>query len=202
MTKTNLHEVASTMLTRAQRQGFVLPSDVRGELVHCGMSEAQWQDVIALIRPSLRLRQGRYYHQPAVSARLREEKTQQRAIQQAVRSIIVQYRKASAEKQRRRQDRTDFVQPVKVRTEDQRERTLLSRDLSRTGIRLIGTDSLLGQKVQVFLPRPDRETPTCFLVRILWTCTVGDGLFENGGAFLQMVDDQHDPLQAAGARTL
>ncbi len=80
----------------------------------------------------------------------------------------------------------DFVQTVAVRTEDGEEFTLLSRDLSATGIRLVGTRRLLGHKVHVLVPRPDGEPPYDFLVRILWTCAVGDGLFENGGAFLDV----------------
>jgi hypothetical protein len=83
---------------------------------------------------------------------------------------------------------------VKVRAEDGRECTLLSRDVSATGIRLIGTRRLLGQKVRVSIPRPGAATTDSpraaagwsFLVRILWTCAVGDDLFENGGAFMEV----------------
>ena len=77
-----------------------------------------------------------------------------------------------------------------MQTDDQREMSLLSRDLSTTGIRLIGTRSLLGQKVRVLLPRSDSPEPWSFLVRILWTCTVGDNLFENGGSFLEVTSDE------------
>ena len=55
---------------------------------------------------------------------------------------------------------------------------VLTRDLSASGIRLIGTRRLLGQKVTVRLGGFD------FQVRILWTCPVGDDLVENGGTFL------------------
>ena len=91
---------------------------------------------------------------------------------------------------RRQQGRADFIQPVKVRIDSQRELAVLSRDLSETGIRLIGTHSLLGHKVEVTIPRPEGGDPCCFLTRILWTCVVGDGLFENGGTFLEMVQGQ------------
>jgi hypothetical protein len=89
--------------------------------------------------------------------------------------------------ERRLQGRIDFIKQVKVRSEDGREQTLLSRDLSLTGIHLLGARSFLGQKVHVTLPGGDGQ-PLCFLVRILWTCMVCDGLFENGGSFLEQVD--------------
>ena len=57
------------------------------------------------------------------------------------------------------------------------ELTLLSRDLSLTGVRLISSRSLLGQKVHLFLPAEDGGDPYHFLVRILWSYAVGDGLF-------------------------
>jgi hypothetical protein len=63
--------------------------------------------------------------------------------------------------------------------------TLLSRDLSTTGIRLVGTKRLLGQKVRVLIPNGE-GAPLDFLVRILWTCPVGDDLVENGGTFISV----------------
>ena len=77
---------------------------------------------------------------------------------------------------------------MRVRIDREREITVLSRDLSEAGIRLIGTQSFLGQKVEVLISQPDGGEPLCFLTRILWTCTVGDGLFENGGVFLEKLD--------------
>jgi hypothetical protein len=65
-----------------------------------------------------------------------------------------------------------------VITEDGREFTLLSRDLSASGIRLIGTRRLLGQRIKVRIGALD------FQVRVLWACPVGDDLVENGGTFL------------------
>ena len=64
---------------------------------------------------------------------------------------------------------------------------MLTRDLSPTGLRLLGSRSLLGQKVRVHLAGNGGRSCT-FLVRILWSCAVGDNLFENGGSFLGMVD--------------
>jgi len=115
-------------------------------------------------------------------------RSQQEDIRRAVRRLIRQHRAAAARVERRGQDRLDYVQPVKVRTEDDREFTLLSRDLSSTGIRLVGTRRLLGQKVRISIPQPEDGPPCHFVVRILWTCAVGDDLFENGGSFLEVED--------------
>ncbi len=101
--------------------------------------------------------------------------------------MIRQHRRQAREQERRGQARIDFVQPVKVQTDDGKEYTLLTRDLSTTGVRLIGTRRLLGQKVHLLLPREPAEAPYRLRVRILWTCAVGDDLFENGGSFLELV---------------
>ncbi len=85
-----------------------------------------------------------------------------------------------------------------MQTEDRREYTLLSRDLSTTGIRLIGTRSLLGQKVRMVLTPDDQAEACVFLVRILWTCAIGDDLFENGGTFLEVVPQASVLLKVVG----
>jgi hypothetical protein len=193
MIMTDLQGVANTVVRRAQRQGFVLPREVREEVTHAGVAEALWKDVLALARPSLSYRQGRYYYTAAVTERMLREQRLQRGIQRAVRQLIRQHKQTASRKERRGQDRIDFIQPVQVITEDQREFTLLSRDLSTTGIRLIGTRSLLGQKVRVQIPGTEHDERCCFLVRVLWTCAVGDELFENGGTFLEMLDPEPKP---------
>ena len=182
-----LQPIVQAVTRRAQRQGFVLQREVREELAHAGLAENRWKDVVAGAKPALRYRQGRYYYQPAVSDRLREEMRHQQAIHRIIGQLIRQYKKSVAQLDRRQQGRIDFVQPVKVETDDGRQLSLLSRDLSPSGIRLIGTRSLLGQKVRVLIPRPDSDEPWYFVVRILWTCTVGDALFENGGSFLEVM---------------
>jgi hypothetical protein len=103
-----------------------------------------------------------------------------------VREIIQKHREAASEVECREEDRFDFIQPVKVTTEDQREYTLISRDISLTGIRLIGTRRFLGQKLRVEIPRTASTPPSSFLVRILWTCAISDELYENGGTFLEI----------------
>ena len=85
---------------------------------------------------------------------------------------------------RRAKGRVVFVQPACVLMDDNRTPTLLTRDLSMTGIRLIGTHRLLGQKVRVLVPAGDELYE--FVVCILWTCPVGGDLVENGGAFLSV----------------
>jgi hypothetical protein len=187
MTLTDLQDIAKRMVQRAQQHGYVVPREIRAELSQAGLPDEQWKDVVELARPSLHYRQGRYYYVNAVSPRLRQELGQQERIRDAIRQLIRTHRQRAAQVERRGQDRIDFIQPVKVQTEDRREYTLLSRDLSTTGIRLIGTRSLLGQKIRVLLPQEDGNEPCVFLVRVLWTCALGEDLFENGGTFIELV---------------
>jgi len=187
MIQANLQGVAETVVRQAQRQRFVVPREIREVLTEAGVSNKKWKEVVTLARPSLDYRRGRYYYKPAVSERVLQERYRQRSIQRAVRQLIRQQKASAGQVERRQQDRIDFIQPVTVQTSDQRVFRLLSQDLSPTGIRLIGTRSLLGQKVRVLVPRADSAEPCCFLVHILWTCTVGDELLENGGMFLDVL---------------
>ena len=187
MTTANLNGIADRVVLRAQRQGFVAPREVREELVQAGASAALWKDVVALARRSLTLRRGRYYYSDPVSERVRREQNQQLGVRQAVDQLLSLARPGEAAPvERRSQGRVDYVQTVTVRTEDGGEFALLSRDLSATGIRLVGTRRLLGQKVHVLVPAAGENGPYDFVVRVLWTCAVGDGLYENGGAFLEV----------------
>lgn len=186
MISTDLQEIANAVIRRARQQGSVAAADVQAELSRAGERDDLWKDVLALARPALSYRQGRYHYLPAVGPRRHE--VQQQKVRRAVRRLVRRYR-ADARVERRRQDRLDFIQPVQVETEDGRTWTLLSRDLSPTGIRLIGTRHLLGQKVRVRIPGPGDGEPACFVVRVLWTCSVGDDLYENGGTFLEAEDN-------------
>jgi hypothetical protein len=188
MTSTDLQDIANAVIRRARQQGSVAAGDVQAELARAGERDDLWKDVLALARPSLSYRQGRYHYLATAGPRLREQQQQQK-IRRAVRRLVRQYRSDADQVERRRQERFDFVQPVQVKTEDGRSLTLLSRDLSPTGIRLIGTRHLLGQKVHVHIPCAGSGEPVCFLVRIVWTCAVGEDLFENGGTFLETVTD-------------
>ena len=199
MSQSDLQAIVNAVIQRAQRQGFVLPEEVRDELVRAGQPDSLWKDVLALARPALSYRDGRYEFVSTVSARAQEEQHQQQRIRAAVQELIGRHR-AAGPVERREEDRVDFIQPVRVRTEDGREFTLLSRDVSPAGIRLIGTRRLLGQKVRVLIagpeggpngtPAPAAGRPLCFLVRILWTCALGDDLFENGGMFLDALPEE------------
>jgi hypothetical protein len=198
MIMTQLQGIASTVVHRAQRQGFVIPRQVREELTGAGLSGDLWKEVIALAGSTLAYRQGRYHYVSVVSARMEEEQRHQEAIRRAVRRLVRAYKAEAARAERRQHDRVDFIQPVKVQTEDHRQLTLLCRDISTAGLRLVGTRSLLGQKIQVAIPDSDGGEPCRFLVRILWTCAFGDELFENGGSFLEIVAPETEPLKVVG----
>jgi hypothetical protein len=189
----DLENIADAVVRRAERQGFVVAREMREELAEAGLARDRWKDVVSLARASLRYHRGRYYHAATVSDRVLREQDQQRDVRRAVCQIVRAHRASSRAVERRGQVRFEFIQPVKVRTEDGREFALLSRDLSATGIRLIGTRRLLGQKVTVHVPRPDGTGAAgngaaawSFVVRVLWTCAVGEDLFENGGVFLDV----------------
>ncbi len=189
MIANNLQSIAEMVVRRAQRQGYTVAREIREELANAHLPETLWKDVVALGRASLTYRHGRYYYTTPVSDRVRTEQTTQRDIQKVVQKLISQQKAAASAVERREGDRIDFIQPVKVWTEDQRKFTLLTRDISSTGIRLIGTQRLLGQKIRVDVPGPDSAVPTSFLVRVLWTCAISDDLFENGGTFIGLATE-------------
>lgn len=189
MIDTPLRGVADSVIRRAQRQGYVVPRDVREELSQAGLPVEQWREVLGLARESLHYRQGRYYSIQAISPRLHEQQSQQEIVFHTVRELIRRQQAVRNDSERRHQDRIDFVQQVRVSMEDGREYRVLTRDLSPTGIRLVGSRSLLGQKVRVHLPAAAGSRACTFAVRILWSCAVGDDLFENGGSFMEMVSD-------------
>ncbi len=188
----SLENVAEAVLRLAKRQGHVTARQIRSEMCLAGLDETGWKDALACVRSALVLRQGRYYHKEAYNPRLQKEHAQLLAIQKVVRRLIRRHKERVKSDERRGQTRIDFIQPVKVRTEDGAEYTLLSRDLSATGVRLLGTKRLLGNKVQLTLPTGADQPPCRLLVRILWTCAVGDDLFENGGIFLQLLPAESD----------
>jgi len=186
MITTNLQGVTAQVVRRARRQGYVVPREVREELTQAGLPGEMWKEVVTQTEPLLICRSGRYYFPAPVSEPMRQEMTQQERIRRAVRRLIRAHKEV-ARVERRRQDRMDYIQTVRVRTEDGNEFTLLSRDLSSTGIRLVGTRRLLGHKVRVSIPLDNNAEEKChFMVRILWTCAIGDDMFENGGNFLDV----------------
>ncbi len=187
MNQTELQPVADAVLRLAKQHGHVTTRDVKAELRIAGLPETAWKDAIALVQTSLVHRLGRYYHKDAFNPRLQKEHVQQHIVEKVIRKLIKQHKSRGKSDERRGQARIDFIQPVKVRTEDGKEFALMSRDLSATGVRLLGTKRLLGQKVQLELPNGDGDPACKLLVRILWTCAVGDDLFENGGSFMELI---------------
>ncbi|HYV37246.1 MAG TPA: PilZ domain-containing protein [Gemmataceae bacterium] len=187
MVATDLRIVVDAVLRRAQRQAYIVPRDIRDELAKAGQPDEQWKDVLNAARPSLHYRQGRYYSIQTISPRLHEQQSQQQVVFHTARELIRRHQAAKAENERRQQDRIDFFYPVKVQTEDGRDFHVMTRDLSPTGIRLLANRSFLGQKISVHLAPTNGGRDCTFLVRILWSCAVGDDLYENGGAFLGMV---------------
>jgi len=182
MTPPDLHRVADILVRRAWREGILRPCDIRVELARARLPEAHHEQVVALAGAALVCRKGRYYPSGAAPAPERHEQQ----IQSALGQLIRHYRVSAAQQERRGQDRVDFIQPIKVRTEDGRDLNLLSRDLSATGIRLVSAFSLLGRRLHVFLPADDRGESHHFLIRVVWSCAVGDDLYENGGMFLEV----------------
>ncbi|MFN4259966.1 MAG: PilZ domain-containing protein [Gemmataceae bacterium] len=186
-----LQEVANTVLRKAQQQGYVRTREIRDELARVGLDEKLWESVLSLIQPCVRLRQGRYYLKSNRAVKLRDrvrkELHQQQAIKAAVRQLIQQYRAGNVVVERRGRNRIELIQPIFVETEDRRVLRLLSRDISLTGMRLLGTHRLQGQKVRVAIPRPSEgDVSFQFLLQILWSAEVGDNLYESGGLFLDM----------------
>ena len=120
-----LQQVADAVIRRAQRQGYVVPSEVRSELRLAGLEETLWKDAVELGRASLIYKQGRYYHKAAVSPRLEQEQRQRQAIDKALRPLIRQYRRRAREQERRTQARIDYVQTVQIQPEDGAAFTLL-----------------------------------------------------------------------------
>jgi hypothetical protein len=201
MIMVHLQGVSNAVLRLAQRQGYVVPRDVRKALAVAGISGDFWREVIGLAHDALTYRQGRYYYHGAAGSPGEQEARHQRDIQRVVRAIVRRHKAETSSSERRRQSRVDFIQPVQIHLEDGRTLTLLSRDISTLGLCLIGTRSLLGQKIRVEVPLGEPGLGAeiiSFVVRILWTCSIGDDLYENGGNFLEMSGSV--PKAGSGAR--
>jgi hypothetical protein len=181
-----LQTVADLIMRKAQQTGFITSRDVRNQLKQAGLSPRLCAEVVRLCNPPLSRKQSRFYLYFPASARLRHEQIVLQRINKAVRRIIRHYKKLANNGERRDEGRLDFVQPVVVETEEGKVLNLLSRDLSESGIRLVGTQRLLGMKVLVKIPDSQGGSPIEVWTRILWTCEVGDNLFENGGRFLEL----------------
>jgi len=110
-----------------------------------------------------------------------------RPIERAVRRLVRQYKAASDRIERREHGRTHFIRQVKAVADNGRDYTVLTRDISLSGVRLLSNHSLLGQHLRVRIPIEDDSPETyCFVVRILWSAIAADGLYDNGGLFLEL----------------
>jgi PilZ domain-containing protein len=187
MSATDMQGLTQAVVSRARSQGFVRPREIRQELAQAGIPDACWKEVVTLARPQLSFRQGRYHYVSPLAARLREAQRTKRGVQRAVRQVVRAHRKAIAQQVERRQHaRFHVIRPVTVLTADRRELRLLSCDISDSGIRLIGTHRLQGQKVRLTISADEAGGPPWhFIVQILWTSEVGDNMFENGGVFVE-----------------
>ncbi len=198
MAATELQAVASAVLRLAQQRGHIVPRDIRTELGRAGLDESRWKEVVELLRESLHYRQGRYHAlHPAGSPRLEQAQQDRQRVQDAVEDVLRGQRSAAdpsegRQDERRQDQRQRFARPVRIETEDGETLTVMSQDLSPSGIRFIANRSLLGRKVHVCLPQAGGVEEVILAARILWTTFVAEGLFENGASFLETIKGSGD----------
>jgi hypothetical protein len=184
----DLQKVVAIVLRRAERQGHILPREIRQELARVGADEEQWREVLAAAGPALERHGNRYAYVPPPPSPPRKEQEQRfLAIREAVHALAEHFKQESARHERREADRITFVHPVTIRLPTGEPHHAITKDLSASGIRLIGTRDLLSQKVEVTL-KPTNAQPVTFAVRVVWTHRVGDDLYENGGVFMDVKD--------------
>jgi hypothetical protein len=188
MSTPELQAVASSVLRRARAQGYVVPREIRHELTEAGQEEARWKEVVELLRESLHYRQGRYYLVPPTPGAGAEQEQKLESLREALVDVLQPAGSPPRQGERRQEERIAYTRSVRVQTEDNQELMVLAQDLSPSGIRFIANRSLLGRKVRVHLSLPNENEPAvALLVRVLWTSAVAEGLYENGGAFLEMI---------------
>jgi hypothetical protein len=163
---------------------FCIESDARSAI---GLDGEQFMVEANRCHPNRPDREGEHTEQERLSA-----------VHSAVLRLIGQGQVTTSQVERREKQRVGFVQSVRVITDDNRAFTMFSRDLSTTGIRLIGTQRLLGRKVHAVLS-PTGGGVIDFLVRILWTCPMSDGLVENGGTFLSVARGSIPPAESGSS---
>jgi hypothetical protein len=180
----NLSPIIEAVTRRAEQQGHILARQVREELTRAQADPRLWRQVLRAAGPALERRGGHYYFVPALSPMRQRQQLLHERIRSTVHELVQAYRLAVNELDRRDSDRVAFLQPVVVQTAAG-EHHVLTKDISYSGIRLLGSRDLLGQKIRVTVPRPEGNA-CVFIVRIVWTCRVGDELYENGGGFLDL----------------
>jgi hypothetical protein len=183
----DLQRVADAVTRRAADEGFLLPRQIREEVANAGVDVALWKDVLRLASPHLVHRKGRYFYVSPTSPQRESQERRVQAIHAAVHELVERYRQVSELEERREADRITFIQQVTAELPDGQTHHVLTKDISSAGIRLLGSQGLLGQKLRVTVPSIDGPERT-FVVRIMWTCMVGDDLYENGGSFVELVE--------------
>ncbi|MCS6851985.1 MAG: PilZ domain-containing protein [Gemmataceae bacterium] len=196
----NIQTVVQRIVLRAEKEGAVSLREVRAELAAAGLAESLAKEVIAAAGPSLEYRGGRYHFVPPGSARMRlrarQDEALRRKIHRAVRQLVGQYRTPMIAEERRDRPRTDLVEPVQAQAENGPLLHLLSRDISLSGVRFLSSYQLAGQKLRVWIPRPSASKESyCFLVHVLWSAQVADGIYESGAVFLALEEAQPPPLK-------
>ncbi|MGF1583419.1 MAG: PilZ domain-containing protein [Gemmataceae bacterium] len=189
MIPSELQTVASAVLRLAEQQTYVVPRDIRAELLQANFPESRWKEVVEMLRESLNYRQGRYYFLASRQVRHTQQEAEQELLKDALEELLEKHKTRLPDLERRMEERIDFSYPLKARTENDEELTILSRDLSMSGIGFLSTRSFLGRKLRLSLPSGGSEA-IIVSVRVLWSSTVADGIFENGGAFLDFVPDE------------
>jgi hypothetical protein len=188
VSRKDLQRAAEAVIRRAAEAGSLLPRQVRETVAEAGVDPALYKEVLALTSSQLLHRKGRYYYVSDSSRQRHTAEQRSQAIHRAVHDLVETYRKLARLQERRETDRITFIQQVVVEAEDGQVYRMLTEDISASGIRLLGNRGLLGQRLHVRIPAGNGEE-IVFAVRILWTCMVGDDLYENGGVFLELVRD-------------
>ncbi len=189
MTSSELQAVASAVLRRAEQQTYVVPRDIRDELIQANLPETRWKEVVEMLRESLNYRQGRYYFLASAQILQNQQAVDHELLEEVLEQLLERHKALMPKDDRRREERIDFSYPIKARTESDEDLTILSRDLSKSGVRFLANRSFLGRKLKLTLPK-DEDESIIVTVRILWSSVVADGIFENGGAFLDLVQGE------------
>ena len=205
MSRSILQGVVNAVVRRAQSQGYVVAREIRAELAHAALPDTLWKDMVMLAGPALSCRSGRYYYVTAgpdrMRLRVKHDHRNHIEIHKAVCDLLGQKRRSAVmgHQDRRAHKRVDFVRPVQAQAEDGAKHRLLTRNISLSGIRLVGNCALQGQKVHIWFPGANGKKSGCgFLVHILWSSPVDDHLYENGGVFLERLDAQPRLLKIMG----
>ncbi|GIW78419.1 MAG: hypothetical protein KatS3mg105_0226 [Gemmatales bacterium] len=183
--KNNLDAAASAVLDRLKAEGALLPKQIQAQLTDAGIPADRWKEVVALLKPRIQFRKGRYVFVPPLSTRVREEKKRRQTHVRAVRDLIRAYQKIVVARERREFKRVHFIKPVTFESDDGRSFQLLSQDISYSGLRLVGTTNLQGLKGAVHIPQEDMGGGQwSFRLHVLWSVPAGDGLIVSGAVFL------------------